>query len=232
MTQLLCSGFGVSMGLLQSCCRSSSLLLSCPCGRCDQSHLFLFPRMLPAWLFPGSSGRPSLWSLTALPAAKERKVSTAPARCGPRVLPARLTLLSLTLLPADWSLFKMFSRTLTDACPLASESKVYVDISPKNEVTLLDLQAPCSLFGHFTWLWSMVASTLAQTGPGGLQGCCRAAAVSFLGAGLLRSAQDERGSVSKRAELAASERGFASYFKEARSFSWPTCFLRKKSSWK
>ncbi|XP_046758899.1 GPI transamidase component PIG-T isoform X1 [Gallus gallus] len=33
----------------------------------------------------------------------------------------------------DWSLFKMFSRTLTDACPLASESKVYVDISPKNK---------------------------------------------------------------------------------------------------
>ncbi|NWX49802.1 PIGT transamidase, partial [Steatornis caripensis] len=33
----------------------------------------------------------------------------------------------------DWSLFKMFSRTLTDACPLASQSKVYVDISPKNK---------------------------------------------------------------------------------------------------
>ncbi|NXN29567.1 PIGT transamidase, partial [Nycticryphes semicollaris] len=41
--------------------------------------------------------------------------------------------LLLTLPPADWSLFKMFSRTLTDACPLASQSKVYVDISPKNK---------------------------------------------------------------------------------------------------
>ncbi|NXJ15026.1 PIGT transamidase, partial [Odontophorus gujanensis] len=41
--------------------------------------------------------------------------------------------LSLALPPTDWSLFKMFSRTLTDACPLASESKVYVDISPKNK---------------------------------------------------------------------------------------------------
>lgn len=84
-------------------------------------------------------------------------------------------LLSLTLLPADWSLFKMFSRTLTDACPLASESKVYVDISPKNKVALLDLQAPCSLLSHFTWLWSIVASAL-RTGwswrpPGLLKGC-------------------------------------------------------------
>ncbi|NXU94214.1 PIGT transamidase, partial [Xiphorhynchus elegans] len=35
----------------------------------------------------------------------------------------------------DWSLFKMFSRTLTDACPLASQSKVYVDISPKNKAS-------------------------------------------------------------------------------------------------
>lgn len=46
--------------------------------------------------------------------------------------------LPLTLPPADWSLFKMFSRTLTDACPLASQSKVYVDISPKNKVMLTD----------------------------------------------------------------------------------------------
>ncbi|XP_056155189.1 GPI transamidase component PIG-T [Lampris incognitus] len=29
----------------------------------------------------------------------------------------------------DWSLFKMFSRTLTEACPLASSSKVYIDIT-------------------------------------------------------------------------------------------------------
>ncbi|XP_068608097.1 GPI transamidase component PIG-T [Brachionichthys hirsutus] len=28
----------------------------------------------------------------------------------------------------EWSLFKMFSRTLTEACPLASSSKIYVDV--------------------------------------------------------------------------------------------------------
>ncbi|NWT46339.1 PIGT transamidase, partial [Chroicocephalus maculipennis] len=51
--------------------------------------------------------------------------------------------LPLTLPPADWSLFKMFSRTLTDACPLASQSKVYVDISPKNkEKELLEVTPP------------------------------------------------------------------------------------------
>ncbi|CAF95701.1 unnamed protein product, partial [Tetraodon nigroviridis] len=35
----------------------------------------------------------------------------------------------------EWSLFKMFSRTLTEACPLASSSKIYVDItdSPQGE---------------------------------------------------------------------------------------------------
>ncbi|XP_006881639.1 PREDICTED: GPI transamidase component PIG-T isoform X4 [Elephantulus edwardii] len=33
----------------------------------------------------------------------------------------------------DWSLFRMFSRTLTEPCPLASESRVYVDISQDNE---------------------------------------------------------------------------------------------------
>ncbi|KAM9342587.1 GPI transamidase component PIG-T [Pholidichthys leucotaenia] len=29
----------------------------------------------------------------------------------------------------EWSLFKMFSRTLTEACPLASSSKLYVDVT-------------------------------------------------------------------------------------------------------
>ncbi|XP_061638832.1 GPI transamidase component PIG-T isoform X1 [Phyllopteryx taeniolatus] len=33
----------------------------------------------------------------------------------------------------EWSLFKMFSRTLTDACPLASSSKIYVDVSDSDE---------------------------------------------------------------------------------------------------
>ncbi|XP_015265792.1 PREDICTED: GPI transamidase component PIG-T [Gekko japonicus] len=34
----------------------------------------------------------------------------------------------------DWSLLKIFSRTLTEACPLASQSKIYVDISSKGQV--------------------------------------------------------------------------------------------------
>ncbi|KAE8293312.1 GPI transamidase component PIG-T [Larimichthys crocea] len=29
----------------------------------------------------------------------------------------------------EWSLFKMFSRTLTEACPLASSSKIYIDVT-------------------------------------------------------------------------------------------------------
>ncbi|XP_069508242.1 GPI transamidase component PIG-T [Ambystoma mexicanum] len=29
----------------------------------------------------------------------------------------------------DWSMFKMFSRTVTEACPLASKSNIYVDVS-------------------------------------------------------------------------------------------------------
>ena len=37
-------------------------------------------------------------------------------------------------LPSEWSLFKMFSRTLTEACPLASSSKVYVDITDNPQV--------------------------------------------------------------------------------------------------
>ncbi|KAF7240934.1 GPI transamidase component PIG-T [Varanus komodoensis] len=47
----------------------------------------------------------------------------------------------------DWSLFKIFSRTLTEACPLASQSKVYVDISNKGqEKELLDISpAPLSV---------------------------------------------------------------------------------------
>ncbi|CAJ1085458.1 GPI transamidase component PIG-T [Xyrichtys novacula] len=33
----------------------------------------------------------------------------------------------------EWSLFKMFSRTLTEACPLASSSKIYIDITDNPE---------------------------------------------------------------------------------------------------
>ncbi|XP_005986751.1 GPI transamidase component PIG-T [Latimeria chalumnae] len=33
----------------------------------------------------------------------------------------------------EWSLFKMFSRTLTEPCPVASQSKLYVDITSKDQ---------------------------------------------------------------------------------------------------
>ncbi|KAM9066630.1 GPI transamidase component PIG-T isoform X1 [Sarcophilus harrisii] len=33
----------------------------------------------------------------------------------------------------DWSLFRMFSRTITEACPLASQSHIYVDISRNSQ---------------------------------------------------------------------------------------------------
>ncbi|XP_034029113.1 GPI transamidase component PIG-T [Thalassophryne amazonica] len=39
----------------------------------------------------------------------------------------------------EWSLFKMFSRTLTDACPLASSSKIYVDITDNSQGEHFDL---------------------------------------------------------------------------------------------
>ncbi|XP_026873708.2 GPI transamidase component PIG-T isoform X1 [Electrophorus electricus] len=39
----------------------------------------------------------------------------------------------------EWSLFKMFSRTLTEACPLASSSKIYVDVTDNPGGELFDL---------------------------------------------------------------------------------------------
>ncbi|XP_029362709.1 GPI transamidase component PIG-T isoform X2 [Echeneis naucrates] len=33
----------------------------------------------------------------------------------------------------EWSLFKMFSRTLTEACPVASSSKIYIDITDNSQ---------------------------------------------------------------------------------------------------
>ncbi|XP_069740951.1 GPI transamidase component PIG-T isoform X2 [Narcine bancroftii] len=33
----------------------------------------------------------------------------------------------------EWSLFKMFSRTLTEVCPLASQSTIYVDVTDKEK---------------------------------------------------------------------------------------------------
>lgn len=43
--------------------------------------------------------------------------------------------------PPEWSLFKMFSRTLTEACPLASSSKIYVDITDSPQVFLFSCHA-------------------------------------------------------------------------------------------
>ncbi|KAM4609974.1 GPI transamidase component PIG-T [Polymixia lowei] len=39
----------------------------------------------------------------------------------------------------EWSLFKMFSRTLTEACPLASSSKVFIDITDNAQGEEFDL---------------------------------------------------------------------------------------------
>lgn len=39
-----------------------------------------------------------------------------------------------SFVPSEWSLFKMFSRTLTEACPLASSSKIYIDITDNPQV--------------------------------------------------------------------------------------------------
>uniref|UniRef100_A0A8C6ZFY9 Phosphatidylinositol glycan anchor biosynthesis class T n=1 Tax=Nothoprocta perdicaria TaxID=30464 RepID=A0A8C6ZFY9_NOTPE len=45
----------------------------------------------------------------------------------------------------DWSLFKMFSRTITEACPLASQSKIYVDTSVKDKELVEVTPSPTSL---------------------------------------------------------------------------------------
>ncbi|XP_013871255.1 GPI transamidase component PIG-T isoform X2 [Austrofundulus limnaeus] len=39
----------------------------------------------------------------------------------------------------EWSLFKMFSRTLTEACPLASSSKIYIDITENTQEEQFEL---------------------------------------------------------------------------------------------
>ncbi|XP_054624641.1 GPI transamidase component PIG-T isoform X2 [Dunckerocampus dactyliophorus] len=48
----------------------------------------------------------------------------------------------------EWSLFKMFSRTLTEACPLASSSKVYVDVSDSAEGDKFELNPPTPLLSQ------------------------------------------------------------------------------------
>ncbi|XP_053706299.1 GPI transamidase component PIG-T [Synchiropus splendidus] len=48
----------------------------------------------------------------------------------------------------EWSLFKMFSRTLSEACPLASSSKIYVDITENPEGELFELSPATPLLSQ------------------------------------------------------------------------------------
>ncbi|XP_029975498.1 GPI transamidase component PIG-T [Salarias fasciatus] len=48
----------------------------------------------------------------------------------------------------EWSLFKMFSRTLTEACPLASSSKIYIDVTDNPEGEQFDLSPATSLLSQ------------------------------------------------------------------------------------
>ncbi|XP_073679348.1 GPI transamidase component PIG-T [Garra rufa] len=48
----------------------------------------------------------------------------------------------------EWSLFKMFSRTLTEACPLATSSKIYVDITDNPEGELFELSPATPLLSQ------------------------------------------------------------------------------------
>ncbi|XP_072305005.1 GPI transamidase component PIG-T [Eucyclogobius newberryi] len=52
----------------------------------------------------------------------------------------------------EWSLFKMFSRTLTDACPLASSSKIYIDVTDNPEGEHFDLTPATPLLSQATVL--------------------------------------------------------------------------------
>ncbi|KAJ8257275.1 hypothetical protein GJAV_G00183840 [Gymnothorax javanicus] len=48
----------------------------------------------------------------------------------------------------EWSLFKMFSRTLTEACPVASSSKIYVDVTDNSQGELFELIPASSVLGQ------------------------------------------------------------------------------------
>lgn len=46
----------------------------------------------------------------------------------------------------DWSLFKMFARTVTEPCPLATQSKIYVDSGyDQKEIDLFEVTPPSAL---------------------------------------------------------------------------------------
>lgn len=48
----------------------------------------------------------------------------------------------------EWSLFKMFSRTLTEACPLASSSKIYIDITDNPQGEQFDVSPASPLLSQ------------------------------------------------------------------------------------
>ncbi|KAM7412153.1 hypothetical protein PAMA_021893 [Pampus argenteus] len=48
----------------------------------------------------------------------------------------------------EWSLFKMFSRTLTEACPLASSSKIYIDITDNPQGEQFELSPATTLLSQ------------------------------------------------------------------------------------
>ncbi|XP_008316925.1 GPI transamidase component PIG-T [Cynoglossus semilaevis] len=48
----------------------------------------------------------------------------------------------------EWSLFKMFSRTLTEACPLASTSKIYIDVTDNPEGEQFELSPATALLSQ------------------------------------------------------------------------------------
>uniref|UniRef100_A0A665SZC3 Phosphatidylinositol glycan anchor biosynthesis, class T n=1 Tax=Echeneis naucrates TaxID=173247 RepID=A0A665SZC3_ECHNA len=48
----------------------------------------------------------------------------------------------------EWSLFKMFSRTLTEACPVASSSKIYIDITDNSQGEQFELSPATPLLSQ------------------------------------------------------------------------------------
>ncbi|XP_051887165.1 GPI transamidase component PIG-T [Pristis pectinata] len=51
----------------------------------------------------------------------------------------------------EWSLFKMFSRTLTEVCPLASQSTIYVDVTDKEKANdTYELMPPAPMWLNTT----------------------------------------------------------------------------------
>uniref|UniRef100_A0A1A8CTB1 Phosphatidylinositol glycan anchor biosynthesis, class T n=1 Tax=Nothobranchius kadleci TaxID=1051664 RepID=A0A1A8CTB1_NOTKA len=48
----------------------------------------------------------------------------------------------------EWSLFKMFSRTLTEACPLASSSKIYIDVTDNPQEEYFELSPATPLLSQ------------------------------------------------------------------------------------